>query len=289
MSIQIIKNKLDQEMKIYPSKVAKAEGSKQLNMVEWQNETKVLFNLFLKDVETAWRTFFCESDFPNTKICHHRYQCWYGTQSKSTVWELQTNGSCRGRHEREQGYDGRGINVRFSVNNSGNIRKTASTNQMLKKIGITYSFHKDARNFQDSLKILLAYSSAEANISPHQESVAFKVYSKLFGVEHHLIPSSNPPVDKKPKTNRYYCRHENLICSQKTIVKMKHLMTIQDEKDANLALLNTLLSDRITLHYDTTMQKRLNGGWLSIVLKTSSVKKFCLRFLNMAVEYWKTL
>ena len=53
MSIQIIKNKLDQEMKIYPSKVAKAEGSKQLNMVEWQNETKVLFNLFLKDVETA--------------------------------------------------------------------------------------------------------------------------------------------------------------------------------------------------------------------------------------------
>lgn len=179
--------------------------------------------------------------------------------------------------------------MRFSVNNSGNIRKTASTNQMLKKIGITYNFHKDTRNFQDSLKILLAYSSAEANISPHQESVAFKVYSKLFGVEHHLIPSSNPPVDKKPKTNKYYCRHENLIFSQKTIVKMKHLMTIQDEKDANLALLNTLLSDRVTLHYDTTMQKRLNGGWLSIVLKTSSVKKFCLRFLNMAVEYWKTL
>lgn len=66
MSIQIIKNKLNQEMKIYPSKVAKAKGSKRLNMAEWQNETNVLFNLFLKDIETAQRTFFCESDFPNT-------------------------------------------------------------------------------------------------------------------------------------------------------------------------------------------------------------------------------
>ena len=179
--------------------------------------------------------------------------------------------------------------MRFSVNNSENIRKTVSTNQMLRKIGITYNFHKDAGNFQDSLKILLAYSSAEANISPHQESVAFKVYSNLFGVEYHLIASSNPPVEKKPKINKYYCRHENLIFSQKTIVKMKHLMTIQDEKDADLALLNTLSSDRVTLHYDTAMQKWLNGGWISIVLKTSSVKTFCLRFLNMAVEYWKTL
>ena len=66
-------------------------------------------------------------------------------------------------------------------------------------------------------------------------------------------------------------------------------MTIQDEKDADLALLNTLSSDRVFLHYDTAMQKWLNGGWISIVLKTSSVKTFCLRFLNMAVEYWKTL
>ena len=70
---------------------------------------------------------------------------------------------------------------------------------------------------------------------------------------------------------------------------MKHLMAIQEERNAALALLDTLPSDAVTLHYDTTTRKRLNGEWPSIVLKTSSGKMFRLRSLNNAVEDRKNI
>ena len=45
----------------------------------------------------------------------------------------------------------------------------------------------------------------------------------------------------------------------------------------------------MTIHYDTTTRKRLNGEWPSLILKTCSGKKFRLRSLNMAAEDCKNI
>ena len=78
-----------------------------------------------------------------------------------------------------------------------------------------------------------------------------------------------------------------MLPSVKTIARLKHLMAIQQERNAALAILNTIPSDAATVHYNTTTtttRKRLNGEWPSLIIKMSNGKKFILCSLNMAVE-----
>ena len=116
------------------------------------------------------------------------------------------------------------------------------------------------------------------------------ISEQFFGVCYQLSPNTGKeeqeqePPKKKVRSKIQYRDYCEVIPSTKTIMKMKHLLAIQQERNTALALLDTVPSDPVTLHYDTTKRKHLNGEWPSIVLQTSSGKKYRLRSLNMANE-----
>ena len=60
-------------------------------------------------------------------------------------------------------------------------------------------------------------------------------------------------------------------------------MDIQQERNATSSILDSV-PKVTTIHYDTTMRKRLNGEWPSLVLKTKGGSKFRMQSLNMAFE-----
>ena len=77
----------------------------------------------------------------------------------------------------------------------------------------------------------------------------------------------------------------HVLPSQKVIANTKHLLLIQQEQNAALALIETSEEESMTtLHYDTTTRKRINGEWPSLILRMESGKKFHLRPLSLAVE-----
>ena len=64
----------------------------------------------------------------------------------------------------------------------------------------------------------------------------------------------------KPRSREDYITHyTDVLPSNKTIARMKHLMAIQQEKNAALTLLDALPDEVITIHYDTTTRRRLDG------------------------------
>lgn len=127
----------------------------------------------------------------------------------------------------------------------------------------------------------LVASCAAANISPHQSRVAFQVTCERFvGYKFLLSPhgdekDSDQPTSKKPCTKEDYSEnYQDVLHSAKTITRMKHLMAIQKEENAALALLDAAHDDVVTVHYDTTTQKRVNGEWPSLILRSSSGKQY---------------
>ena len=48
-------------------------------------------------------------------------------------------------------------------------------------------------------------------------------------------------------------------------------MALQEERNAALAILDAMPEDVLTIHYDTTTRRRLNGEWPSLILKMSNV------------------
>ena len=93
-------------------------------------------------------------------------------------------------------------------------------------------------------------------------------------------------MPKKPRTSDDYVEHyTNVLPSRKVIADTKHLLSIQQERNAALALIETSEEESMTtLHYDTTTRKRINGEWPSLILRMESGKKFRLRPLSLAVE-----
>ena len=80
---------------------------------------------------------------------------------------------------------------------------------------------------------------------------------------------------------------KDVLPSIKTISRIKHLMAIKQESNIALALLDTMPSDVVTVHYNTTTRERLNGEWPSVIIKMSNGKKFKFHSINMAIEYRK--
>ena len=197
--------------------------------------------------------------------------------------------------------------VAFSMNRSGRVRKTNSINHAATHTEYVY---RDAlpilhgcRNFNASIKIALASSRTVANISSNQARLAFQIVSEIFfKMKYYLSPSEvqenmytetitstsdvplDPPSNKRPRSKQQYVNYECVLPSKKSIDRMKQLMAIQEERNAALALLDGLPDEVMTVKYDTTSRRRLNGEWPSIILKSSSGKKYRLRSLHMSLE-----
>ena len=181
------------------------------------------------------------------------------------------------------------------MNRSGKIRSAASTNEIGIQTGmINYDLRDGCKKFKDSIKIALAASSSAANISLEAARVAFKVATEKhlglgYCLEAECFADGDEPQSKRPHILEEYSRYKDVLPSSKTIRKMKHLMAIQEERNAALAILDTIPPDVVALHYDTTTQKRLNGEWPSLIIQTSSGKEIRLHLLNMAVEDSKNI
>ena len=127
-------------------------------------------------------------------------------------------------------------------------------------------------------------------MSPQQGGIVFQVIcEQFFGVCYQLSPNGKEEQEQEPPKQKVlskiqYMDYCEVIPSTKTIMKMKHLLAIQQERNTALALSDTVPLDPVTSHFDTTKRKHLNGEWPSIVLQPSSGKKYRLRSLNMANE-----
>ena len=305
VAIKGIKDKLDRYLKEYRNKVQKGHGgSKRTNMIEWKNKQGVLFNILGKDVNVD--TF----DKNENRFYHDQKNlAWkikidnmhVDEEHEAMVVEKEMQQVLDNEMEVEFAeIDGDGVmdstrisddcNLNYSVNRSGKIRSAVSTNEIGIQTGmINYDLRDGCKKFKDSIKIALAASSSAANISPEAARVAFKVATEKhlglgYRLEAECLADGDEPQSKRPHTSEEYSRYKDVLPSSKTIRKMKHLMDIQEERNAALAILDTTPSDVVTLHYDTTTRKRLSGEWPSLIIQTSSGKKIRLRPLNMAVE-----
>ena len=181
-------------------------------------------------------------------------------------------------------------NISFAVNRSGKIRPTPSYTEIGVQTDLTFNLRDGSKKFNDSIKIALAASSSAANISPEAAGLAYKVATERhlglsYKLESHISnDEANPPKKKRPYTKNEYMEYRDVLPSAKTIRKMKHLMAIQEERNAALAVLDTVPSDVVTFHYDTTKRKRLNGEWPSLVLQFSNGRKFRLRSWLLKIE-----
>ena len=186
-------------------------------------------------------------------------------------------------------------NMRYSINRSGRVRETKTTKDSNCQTEYQYEdrrpLRSGCRNFNESVKIALAASSSRANISSEQARRSFQAENEHFhkyylSVEEATGNTSKPTIQekKKAKSKEDYMKYEYVIPSRQVIDRMKHLMAIQEERNAALALIDALPDEVMTIKYDTTSRRRLNGEWPSIILKSSSGKKYRLRSLHMSHE-----
>ena len=302
VTIRGIKDKLDRYLKVYRNKVY-AKGVTRAKMKAWKAEHNELFDILAKDVDPnkfdeAEREYFYDQKQLKRKwrLDIYHIDMEHERQVQQVEHELQDameeEREQRGELATEPVMESSIMNLNYSMNRSGLIRDTTDTTDSETQTDVSYSLRDGVRNFKESVKVALANTCAEANVSPNQSRVVFQVISEQhFGATYRLSPesSSDEPPLKKTRSKADYAEYCDVIPSSKAITKMKHLMAIQQERNAALALLDTTPSDPVTLHYDTTTRKRLNGEWPSIVLKTSSGKTFRLRSLNMAVEDRKAI
>ena len=130
----------------------------------------------------------------------------------------------------------------------------------------------------------------ESGITAQQSCRVFQTTSEVFyGIKYELCPqnvSEEQVIKKKDKKQvNYRKRYSNVLPSTKVIADTKHLLAMQQERNAVLAILDAS-DDKLatTLHFDTTSRNSIKGQWPSIIIKINDGKKFTLCSLGMTVE-----
>lgn len=83
----------------------------------------------------------------------------------------------------------------------------------------------------------------------------------------------------------YRERYSNVFPSTKVIADTNHLLAMQQERNAVLAILDASDDKLATiLHFHNTSRNRIKGQWPSIIIKINDGKKFTMCPLGMAVE-----
>lgn len=80
-------------------------------------------------------------------------------------------------------------------------------------------------------------------------------------------------------------KYSNILPSAEIVTDTKHLVDIQQERSAALAVLNPSDDElATTIHFDTTRRKRITGEWSSIIIQMNARKKFSMCPQSMAVD-----
>lgn len=128
-------------------------------------------------------------------------------------------------------------------------------------------------------------SCSNAGITTEQSCKAFQATFQVFyGIK--CIELCPQHVMKKPrKAFDYRERYSNILSFAKIVTDTEHLVDIQQERNAALAVLNPSDDElATTIHFDTTSRKRITGEWSWIIIRVNARKKFSTRPQSMAVD-----
>lgn len=326
--LKTVKTRLVKHLKDYASSVQKRKGSKRMKIDNWKKSYNpmVMFDLKREDKnadefpERERNFYYDQLSLSRRWALSREVDTDYEDERAAHEMEVQENEEAvQNEIEFIMEVDDETLSATlpkesndpscsYAVNRSGKVRLSISHSDASTQTEGEYvlktddiqkkSLRKGNRNFHDSIKIALASSCAAANISPEQSRKAFQATSEIFfGMKYYLSPDDVPSdtseeasTSKKPRTKEeYQSKYKDVIPSKKTIGRVKHLMALQEERNAALAILDAMPKDVLTIHYDTTTRRRLNGEWPSLILKMSNGKKFRLRSLSMAVEDRKNI
>ena len=161
------------------------------------------------------------------------------------------------------------------------------------------------RNFQPDVKSAIATTSSKAGITVKKASCTFQATCEVFCKSKYYLsiddvgllqnPESenaeNPThaMHKRPHTSKDWERYKYVLPSAHVINKEKHLQAIQVERNCALAILDPEPEDGITVHYDTTLRRRIRGKWASLIVKISNGECFQLRPLSLALKNRQTI
>ena len=130
--------------------------------------------------------------------------------------------------------------INFSLNRSGLTQTTKSVADVSTQTDVIVETVKPlqsgVRNFDENIKTALALSCSRAGITTEQARQTFQTASVVFfGMKYHLSPQDTEvgPLAKKPHTlSDYNSRYTNVLPSSKVIADTKHLLAIQQERNA---------------------------------------------------------
>ena len=316
-----IRRKLDKHLKSYRTEVQKKRGNERKNLKLWLEKNSILFDLlkptsdpytfdeeeknFYFDQKQGHRRMALsdqvDSEFETARDEARQAEQIRDQQLQNEMEYIEGGGAGEDEQQMDETDQMSDIQRQQAQNRSGLIRSTksfanAATQTTAQESETTPSLRKNLRNFHPKVKAAIATTSSKAGITVEQARRAFQSSAEVFyGETYYLsvddIPKETndtaklqPSTPKRPRSAVDYRNYEHVLPSARVICREKHLQSIQTERNCALAMLDTDETDKITVHYDTTSRRRVNGEWTSVIVKFSSGNTFRLRPLSLAVE-----
>ena len=230
--------------------------------------------------EAAWEQELTEQQQINDEIAYIEGDS--ASDSSSTVSVLQIN---------------------QSVNRSGFARATVPRTDVGTQVEDYVVPRKPIRavkNCSIESKETCAQLSVQCGLSVEMSRLAFIIVCKYyFNIEYYLTvddardnrsslthsaPSQKSTAEDEPPTKKRvlssktdYIDYQYVVPSAKTISSMKQFQSIEQERQAALALQSKPPNVKTTLHFDTTTRSTIDGDWPAIILIFSDGQRFNLR------------
>ena len=164
------------------------------------------------------------------------------------------------------------------------------------------------RNCTDKIKSACAELSVKCNISTQASCIAIQtVCNTLYGHKYYLTkdeaiqndPSMEMYKTTGPKPSKWvksaeksevpisihdYAGYKNVLPSPRVLNDHKHVLAIQNEKKAAIALNQIESGIKVTLHFDTISHSKIEGDWPCLILIFSDKHWFPLQPLFFTYE-----
>ena len=137
---------------------------------------------------------------------------------------------------------------------------------------------RNNRNTTEEIKNAICTVSYRSGVSVPKARIAVQaVCEKLYNHKYYLQPPKplstieevdepEEPKNKKPRTVDQYTEYKDVLPSAKTVNEYKHKKALHQEIQAAKLLVEKEETTKVTLHYDTTTQLRIEGEWPCLIL-----------------------
>ena len=324
-----IMRKLEKHLSDYARKVYKKKGNKRANLKAWKLANSHLFDILKstsnpEEFEPDEKQFYHDQKSGSRAMAisdkvDEEYEARKASEQSGTVplddEEDDDNDVVQGGSE---------INVNDPMLTQSSLRtgKFRTTKQLVDKNTQTdapaeYKTPiRQKRNFTSDVKSAIATTSSKAGITVEQARRAFQSVCEIFCKSKYYLTADEVPqvsdtegplhdkpkrprakhslsfdneTPKHPRSSKDYEKYENVLPSARVVNREKHLQAIQEERNCALAIMDAEPEDDISVHYDTTQRRKIQGDWTSLIMKLSNGQSFRLRPLSLAVEDRQTI